>query len=213
MFITKKTKLKIKLNSILMLCLLVITAALLARLTYKNSVEYDWTASGRHTLSDASLKILSKMPEKIEVISYARETPFLRQSIKKFIGKYQRHKPNLVLSFVNPDTAPDEARNLGITVDGEIIVRYKSRAEHLKTDSEQVFANTLKRLIRKQERWIAFVEGHGERSALSASNDDLGGWDNNLVKEGYRAQPINLLESKVIPDAKPFSSDCPPSQS
>ena len=49
-----------------MLCLLVITAALLARLTYKNSVEYDWTASGRHTLSDASLKILSKMPEKIE---------------------------------------------------------------------------------------------------------------------------------------------------
>ena len=62
MFITKKTKLKIKLNSILMLCLLVITAALLARLTYKNSVEYDWTASGRHTLSDASLKILSKMP-------------------------------------------------------------------------------------------------------------------------------------------------------
>ena len=120
MFITKKTKLKIKLNSILMLCLLVITAALLARLTYKNSVEYDWTVSGRHTLSDASLKILSKMPEKIEVISYARETPFLRQSIKKFIGKYQRHKPNLVLSFVNPDTAPDEARNLGITVDGEI---------------------------------------------------------------------------------------------
>ena len=60
------------------------------------------------------------MPEKIEVISYARETPFLRQSIKKFIGKYQRHKPNLVLSFVNPDTAPDEARNLGITVNGEI---------------------------------------------------------------------------------------------
>ena len=200
MFITKKTKLKIKLNSILMLCLLVITAALLARLTYKNSVEYDWTVSGRHTLSDASLKILSKMPEKIEVISYARETPFLRQSIKKFIGKYQRHKPNLVLSFVNPDTAPDEARNLGITVDGEIIVRYKGRTEHLKTDSEQVFANTLKRLIRNQERWIAFVEGHGERSALSASNDDLGGWVNNLVKEGYRAQPINLLESKVIPD-------------
>jgi len=183
-----------------MLCLFVATTSLLAWLTYKNSVEYDWTIIGRHTLSDASIEILSKMPEKIEIISYARETPFLRSSIKKFVGKYQRYKSNIVLSFVNPDTSPDEARNLGITVDGEIIVRYKGRSEHLKTDSEQVFANTLKRLLKNQERWIAFVEGHGERSALSASKDDLGGWANNLLKEGYRIQPINLAETKVIPD-------------
>ena len=200
MYITKQKRLKIKLNSVLMLCLFVATTSLLAWLTYKNSVEYDWTIIGRHTLSDASIEILSKMPEKIEIISYARETPFLRSSIKKFVGKYQRYKSNIVLSFVNPDTSPDEARNLGITVDGEIIVRYKGRSEHLKTDSEQVFANTLKRLLKNQERWIAFVEGHGERSALSASKDDLGGWANNLLKEGYRIQPINLAETKVIPD-------------
>ena len=200
MYITKQKRLKIKLNSALMLCLFVATTSLLAWLTYKNSVEYDWTIIGRHTLSDASIEILSKMPEKIEIISYARETPFLRSSIKKFVGKYQRYKSNIVLSFVNPDTSPDEARNLGITVDGEIIVRYKGRSEHLKTDSEQVFANTLKRLLKNQERWIAFVEGHGERSALSASKDDLGGWANNLLKEGYRIQPINLAETKIIPD-------------
>ena len=200
MYITKQKRLKIKLNSVLMLFLFVATTSLLAWLTYKNSVEYDWTVMGRHTLSDASIEILSKMPEKIEIISYARETPFLRSSIKKFVGKYQRYKSNIVLSFVNPDTSPDEARNLGITVDGEIIVRYKGRSEHLKTDSEQVFANTLKRLLKNQERWIAFVEGHGERSALSASKDDLGGWANNLLKEGYRIQPINLAETKVIPD-------------
>ena len=200
MFITKETRLKIKLNSILMLCLFIITASLLAWLTQKNYVEYDWTNTGRNTLSDTTLEILSMMPEKIYITSYARETPFLRDSIKKFIGKYQRHKPNIILSFVNPDTAPDEARNLGITVNGEIIVRYKGRSEHLKSDSEQMFANTLKRLLRNQEKWIAFIEGHGERSALSASRNDLGGWASNLLKEGYRIQPINLAETKVIPD-------------
>ena len=200
MFITKEMRLKIKLNSILMLCLFIAIASLLAWSSCKNYVEYDWTTSGRNTLSDTSLEILSMMPEKIYITSYARETPFLRASIKKFIGKYQRHKSNIILSFVNPDTAPDEARNLGITVDGEIIVRYKGRNEHLKTDSEQVFANTLKRLLRNQEKWIAFVEGHGERSALSASKDDLAEWANSLFKEGYRIQPINLTEIKVIPD-------------
>jgi len=200
MFITKKKRFKIKLNSALMFGLLIISAVLLAWFTYKNPVEYDWTANGRHSLSDVSLELLAKMPEKIEITSYASKTPLLRPAIKKFIGKYQRHKSNIVLRFVNPDTAPDETRNLGITVDGEIIVRYKGRTEHLKTDNEQVFANTLKRLLRNQERWIAFVEGHDERSALSSAREDLGGWANNLLKEGYRIQPINLLEAKIIPN-------------
>lgn len=200
MFITKKKRFKIKLNSALMFGLLIISAVLLAWFTYKNPVEYDWTANGRHSLSDVSLELLAKMPEKIEITSYASKTPLLRPAIKKFIGKYQRHKSNIVLRFVNPDTAPDETRNLDITVDGEIIVRYKGRTEHLKTDNEQVFANTLKRLLRNQERWIAFVEGHDERSALSSAREDLGGWANNLLKEGYRIQPINLLEAKIIPD-------------
>jgi len=200
MFITKKKRFKIKLNSALMFGLLIISAVLLAWFTYKNPVEYDWTANGRHSLSDVSLELLAKMPEKIEITSYASKTPLLRPAIKKFIGKYQRHKSNIVLRFVNPDTAPDETRNLDITVDGEIIVRYKGRTEHLKTDNEQVFANTLKRLLRNQERWIAFVEGHDERSALSSAREDLGGWANNLLKEGYRIQPINLLEAKIIPN-------------
>ena len=43
MYVTKKTRLKIKLNSILMLCLFFATTILLAWLTYKNSVEYDPT--------------------------------------------------------------------------------------------------------------------------------------------------------------------------
>ena len=189
-----------RINSIIMLVLLFIFLILLSFFNYNNSIEYDLTATGRHTLSKASIDLLKKMPEKIEVISYARETPLLRTSIKKFIAKYQKYKPNISLSFVNPDTYPEQARNLGITVDGEIIIQYKGRVEHLKTDNEQVFANTLKRLLRNQERWIAFLEGHNERSALSAANDDLGGWANSLLKEGYKIQPINLFETKTIPD-------------
>ena len=120
------------------LFLLVISLVLLSWLNYKNPVIYDWTASGRNTLSSTSIDLLEKMPEKIDVISYARNTPFLRSSIKKFIAKYQKYKPNISLSFVDPDTSPDEARNLGITVNGEILVRYKGRTEHLITDNEQV---------------------------------------------------------------------------
>jgi gliding motility-associatede transport system auxiliary component len=200
MFITAKTRLQSRLNSIVMVCLLTIVVGLLAWLSQKHSVEYDWTATGRHTLSEASRDLLAKMPDQIEVTSYARENSLLRDAIKKFIGKYQRHKADIVLHFVNPDAVPDEVRNLGISVDGEIIIHYQDRSEHVKSDNEQVFTNALQRLARNQERWVAFVEGHGERNALGDANHDLSEWVKQLFNQGYRVQPINLSETQAIPD-------------
>ncbi len=200
MFVTAKTRLQSRLNSIVMVCLLTVILGLLAWFSNKHTVEYDWTATGRHTLSEASRNLLVKMPGQIEVTSYARENSLLRDAIKKFIGKYQSHKPNIVLRFVNPDAVPDEVRNLGISVDGEIIVRYQDRSEHVKSDSEQVFTNALQRLARNQERWIAFIEGHGERNALGDANHDLGEWVKQLFNQGYRVQPINIGETQAIPD-------------
>ncbi len=200
MFVTKKTRLQSRLNSIVMICLLSVSAGLLAWLSHKHYVEYDWTATGRHTLSQASRDLLAKMPDKIEITSYARENSVLRDAIKKFVGKYQRHKPDIVLHFVNPDAVPDEVRNLGISVDGEIIIHYQDRSEHVKSDKEQVFTNALQRLARNQESWIATVEGHGERSALGDANHDMGEWGKQLFNQGYRVQPINLGETQAIPD-------------
>lgn len=200
MFVTKKTRLQSRLNSIVMFCLLSISTGLLAWLSHEHAVEYDWTATGRHTLSEASRDLLARMPDKIEITSYARENALLRDAVKKFIAKYQRHKPDIVLRFVNPDAVPDEVRNLGISVDGEIIIRYQDRSEHVKSDKEQVFTNALQRLARNQERWVAFVEGHGERRALGDANHDMGEWVKQLFNQGYRVQPINLGETHAIPD-------------
>ena len=189
-----------RLNSIVMFILLTVVIGLLAWLSNKHVVEYDWTATGRHTLSQASRDLLAKMPDPIEITSYSRENQLLREAVKKFVSKYQRHKPDITLHFVNPDAVPDEVRNLGVTVDGELVIRYQGRSEHVKSDKEQVFTNALQRLARNQERWIAFVDGHGERNALGDANFDLGEWVKQLFNQGYRAQPINLSEIHAIPD-------------
>jgi len=58
----------------------------------------------------------------------------------------------------------------------------------------------LQRLARKQENWMAFVEGHGERRPLGKANFDLGEWVGLLSNQGFRTQPINLTEIQAIPD-------------
>jgi gliding motility-associatede transport system auxiliary component len=200
MLVTAKSRFQSRINSIVMFFLLTIVLGIFAWLSHKHAVEYDWTASGRHTLSEASRDLLAQMPDPIEVTSYARENSLLRDAIRKFIGKYQRHKPDIVLRFVNPDAVPDEVRNLGISVDGEIVVRYQNRSEHVRSDQEQIFTNALQRLARNQERWVAFVEGHGERSAIREANHDLSEWVKQIYNQGYKVQPINLSETQAVPD-------------
>ena len=123
MFVTAKTRRQSLINSIIMFMLLVTLLGILAWLSNKHTLQYDWTATGRHTLSDASRDLLAQMQEPIEVTSYARQNPALRDSIKKFVDRYQQHKQDIKLHFINPDAVPDEVRNLGIQVDGEIVIR------------------------------------------------------------------------------------------
>lgn len=173
---------------------------LAAWLSHRYSVEADWTSTGRHALAPASLELLGRTTAPLDITAYTRNEPEVRDAVRRFIDHYRRHKPDIALQFINPDTVPDEVRNLGISVNGEMILKYEGRLEHVRSDSEQEFANALQRLLRPGERWLAFVEGHGERSALGRANHDLGLWAEQLRQRGYRVQPVNLAETRAIPD-------------
>lgn len=186
-------------NNIVMLILLTIVFVLLACLSNKHSFDYDLTYNKRHTISQVSIDLLAKMPEAIEIISYARENKLLRDEVIKFVNKYKRYKSNITLRFINPDAVPNEVRELGISVDGEIIIYYQGRREHVRSDSEQVFTNALQRLVRKNKHLIGFISGHGERDILGKANFDLSNWAKKLADTGYLFQVINLSETHDIP--------------
>lgn len=200
MKITAKTRLQSRLNSYVLMLLVVSLAGLLGWLSTRYTFEMDWTHSGRHTLSDTSKEVLARMPDQVEITAYAREDAGLRDAIKKIVARYQREKPDIVLRFVNPDAVPDEVRNMGITIDGELIVRYQGRLEHVRSDDEEEFTNALQRLARGAEHWLAFIEGHGERNPLGKANHDLGLWVQHMVDRGFKVQPINLANIQAIPE-------------
>lgn len=180
--------------------LFLILAALLAWLSVRYSWETDLTRGGRHQLSQASRQVLARMHGAIKVTSYARNEPELRVLVRDFIYRYQRVKHDIDLKFVNPDTVPEETRNLGISVDGELVIRYKGRLEHVRTDSEQAFTNALQRLLRGTTTWVAFTEGHGERDPLRNAGQDISIWARQMKNRGLNLQPINLASLNSIPD-------------
>ena len=133
----------IQFNSIFMGLLLLVLTGLLAWLSTRYTYEADWTRNTNHTLSEASKQVLAGIEGPLQITAYAREREELRHAIKKFIGRYQRIKSDIELRFLNPDVVPDEIRTLGINVNGELLIKYQGKTEHVRTGSEQEFTNAL----------------------------------------------------------------------
>src|SRR5688572_17059079 len=137
---------------------------MLGWLSNRYKVELDWTAGNRNTLTEPSRKLLTALPDPIafKVFTYPRSE--MRQAIEADIRRYQRVKDSITLEFIDPSTNPQKVRDYNVQRAGEAIVEYQGRHENLAATTEQAITGALQRLAQSGERWVVFLEGHGERS-------------------------------------------------
>ncbi|CAL1238867.1 GldG family protein [Candidatus Methylocalor cossyra] len=200
MKINRKTHLELRFQNLIFSLLFLAAVGLVAWLSTRYSAQFDWTASHRHTLSEASRKVLDLLKEPVTITAYARENQQTRQHIRDLVERYSRYKKDLTLTFVNPDTQPDKVRELGITVDGELVVAYQGRTEKLQESNESTLTNALQRLATAKERHVVFLEGHGERSPEGEANHDLKQFGDELERKGIGISLVNLAATPAIPD-------------
>lgn len=179
--------------------LLVLGAACIALLSIRFGFQTDWSANARASLSPQSHAILQRLSGEVDAISYARPGGDLRKQIGAFVARYQHVKPDLRLTFIDPDADPGAMRRAGIGVDGEIVLRWHARAQHVVQLDERHFTDALARLTHTQDRLIAFVSGDGERNADGKANADLGDFVAQLSARGMRALPLNFAYTPQVP--------------
>ena len=200
MKINRKTHLEIRLQNLLFSLLFLVAVGLVAWLSTQYSAQFDWTASHRHTLSEASRKVLDLLKEPVALTAYARENKQVREPIRDLVERYSRYKKDLTLVFVNPDTQPEKVRQLGIQMDGEVIAAYQGRTEKIQELGETSLTNALQRLATAQERHVVFLEGHGDRSPQGRANHDLQQFADELKRKGITVSMVNLAVTPIIPD-------------
>lgn len=171
----------------------------LAWLTYPYRDGLDWTASGRHSLTPASIDLLKRFDGEILVTLFVGEQPDLRYQVERFIARYQRYYPQLRLRFIDPAQQPQEAEAYGVSASGEIIVEYAGRRQRLTGLSEEKLTAGLFKLQRASDRWILFLSGHAERSPSGKANHDAGTWGEMLKARGWPVQTLNLSRVPMIP--------------
>ncbi len=189
-----------RLDGWLFALLLVLAAGAIGYLSTRYAHEADWTANGRTSLSAESRAVLAQLTGPVEIVSYANPQGDLRQTVAGFLQRYQAVKPDLSLRFVDPQLDPAKMRELGITVDGALILHYKDHEQRLDELSERSLTNALERLVRGSDRIVAFVTGDGERRADGQANADLGTFIAQLEAHGMRAVPLNFAQVSAVPE-------------
>lgn len=165
--------------------------------------QMDLTQNTRHSLSPASHKILREMHGSVSVTAYATlpdpQHGDLRQPIRDFVARYQTIKPDLSLKIVDPVMEPLPTREAGVRVNGELVLTYQGRSEHLAMLNEQDFTNTLMRLARGHERLVMALGGHGERKLDGGASHDLGEFGRQLSHKGFRTEALTLALVPEVP--------------
>ncbi len=183
--------------------LLISAAGIPGYLAWNNRIQWDVSQNGRHSLSQASMDVLRKIngPVNITIYATAQDAKLgdIRKIISEFLSRYQRAKTDLTITFIDPAEQPKLARDAGVHVNGEMVVAFKGRREHLTTFNEQALTSLLMRLARSGDKLVMTLTGHGERKLDGVAGHDLGEFGKQLTTKGFRIGTLNLAIDHDVP--------------
>ncbi|MGH8529425.1 MAG: GldG family protein [Nevskiales bacterium] len=188
-----------RLQHALSIVLVLVVAGLFAWLSTRYSTSFDWTANNRNSLTEPSKRLLDSLPDPIKVTAWVFPDKTVRSGIESKFEAYQRHKPDISVEFIDPAKQPQKARELNVGASGEVFVEYQGRRESLTALSEQTITTALQRLAYTGERWVLFLEGHGERKLEGADGADYGDFAKLLRDKGLKVRGLNLAQAPTIP--------------
>lgn len=201
--LNKKLRLHYLIQNGVFVILLLLLVGLLGYFAAQTRQQWDVSQNGRNSLSKASIEILQKLQGSVQVTAYATEQHAqfggIRKIITEFVALYQRAKPDLSLTFIDPAEQPKLAQKAGVQVNGEMVITFNQRREHLTVINEQAFSNVLMRLARAEDKLIITLSGHGERRLDGSANYDLGEFGRQLRANGFNSQPLNLAIEQDVP--------------
>ena len=197
---SKNIRHQLQIQKIVFIILLLCVVGLLAWVSQKYRVQYDWTAGQRNTISQSSIDLLQRMSDPVLVNVYIQEDPTLMAAIEEILNRYKREKNNFNFKLINPDVDIELAQLDKVTRYGQVAIKYQGRSEIISAFNEGTISSALQRLSYSGDRSLVFIEGHGERKPSGAENTDYSKFTAKLVSKGIISSSHHLLKS-ALPDS------------
>lgn len=203
MKLNNKLRLQLLIQNGVFVVLLVGLAMAIVWVTKDVKTQWDLTQGQRNTLSQASIDVLKQVTGPVKVTAYATAQDAegdVRKTVQTFLGSYERAKKDFQVTFIDPRDQPQKAQAAGVRANGELVVEYNGRSEHLTNLTEQDLTNLLLRLVRSAQRQVSYLDGHGERKLDGRANHDLGDFGAQLSVKGFKTAALNMAVAPEVPD-------------
>lgn len=192
--------------------LVVVLVNVIAARHYKR---WDLTANKRYTLSSATVQTLRNLPDTVSVWVLLGAADPLEQSVKQLVVAYQAETTKLDVHYIDPDRdtlALEDVRKrfkietgrtegghlvadsvvvvargdrhwfLGV---GDLVQMSATDATQVKPREEQALTGAIRNVLGGEKAKLCFTAGHGEMSALDASDMGVGLLKDVLSKDNY----------------------------
>lgn len=205
MNINRKLRFQLLVQNSFFVVLFILLVILLGYLASQYRFAKDITQANRNILTQGSVNVLKQMKEPVHITVFATKDDAsngdnFRKGMIDFVARYQREKKNITLTFINPSEEPKLAQEAGVKSDGEVIVEYQKRIEHITPPiAEQEMTNLLVRLSRTNQRPVMYLDGHGERNLLGVKNFDIGEFGKQLEAKGFKFANPDLTIAQQVP--------------
>lgn len=192
--------------------ILILIVVLAAWLTTRWNISFDISSQQSNSLTNSSIELLKRIQGPIVVKAFIADRPNAkpgknnvsakkaRKLIKEFFTRFKKHKPDLSLEFINHKQDVKAATQYGVVTSQAVIIEYNKQSKALKRLDQFTFIYTLLRLQNKQQSWIVFTEGHGERSPHQKGNSSLSDLGDLLTLRNNNIQGLNLKKHGQIPN-------------
>ncbi|MDP2101157.1 MAG: Gldg family protein [Methylotenera sp.] len=205
MNINRKLRFQLLVQNWFFVVLFLMLVVLLGYLANQYHVAKDITQANRNILTQGSVNVLKQMKGPVNITVYATKDDTssgdnFRKGIVDFVARYQRAKKDINLTFINPSQEPKLAQDAGVKVDGEVVIEYQKRVEHITPPfAEQEVTNLLVRLSRTNQQAVMYLDGHGERNLLGVRNHDIGEFGKQLEAKGFKFANPDLTIAQAVP--------------
>ena len=218
----RKQKTLIGANVIFMILIAIAIFVFVSYLNDRHYYRFDFTASGRYTLSAKTKKILKNLDQPVFVTSLLVKNKDYRfyGQIVDILEEYRYVTDKVTVTLLNPLTDRTKITELAekLKMDLEqlqlnsIIFTCGDKSKHVpqsevierefpfKFKGEEVFTSAVLNVTQEKQTTVYFVRGHGERDSGDFERAGLGNLATSIKRANYNIIPLDLLEKKRVPE-------------
>lgn len=197
----KRLRVKSSTNMGAAILLVLVLVVMISLLSERHYLRWDVTLAGEHTLSEKTLQVLKTVNEPVEIKAFVREGYPDSEEAERLLSAYHYRAPNITFTLIDPERNPAVARRYHVRSVNTFVMEGYERAQTVKIADEESITNGLLRLSQGESHEVYWVTGHGEREFTGPAQESLSIIQENLSKENYRFEKLNLLQEDIPRDA------------